>query len=213
MPAGIVAELAIAESNGCPVATASADTGASISSVTRAQATAEDGTVAEEFHLPADADRPTGEYDVVASFADEDRYRFNREKDAPCVCEAVEHIAGPVSNVSAREGTLYVTVHAREAETVRDTVTELKTQFGCVRVVRLRRAGDGDDDDLVLVDRAALTDRQREVLETAHEMGYFAYPKGANAGEVADALDVSPSTFSEHLAAAQSKLLDALLTE
>jgi predicted DNA binding protein len=56
-----------------------------------------------------------------------------------------------------------------------------------------------------------LTDRQREVLRTAHEMGYFEYPRGANAGEVATALDIEPSTFTEHLNAAQSKLLDELL--
>jgi hypothetical protein len=49
------------------------------------------------------------------------------------------------------------------------------------------------------------------VLETAHRLGYFERPKGANAGEVADALDISRSTFTEHLAAAQTKLLDAIL--
>jgi hypothetical protein len=42
-------------------------------------------------------------------------------------------------------------------------------------------------------------------------MGYFEHPRTANAGEVADELDISRSTFAEHLAAAQSKLLDAVL--
>ena len=42
-------------------------------------------------------------------------------------------------------------------------------------------------------------------------MGYFDHPKGANAGDVADALDISRSTFTEHLAAAQTKLLEAVL--
>ena len=51
----------------------------------------------------------------------------------------------------------------------------------------------------------------REVLETAHEMGYFEYPKRANAGDVAEAVGISRSTFSEHLGAAQTKLLDAIL--
>jgi len=35
--------------------------------------------------------------------------------------------------------------------------------------------------------------------------------RAANATEVAAALDISPSTFAEHLAAAQSKVLDSLL--
>jgi predicted DNA binding protein len=80
-------------------------------------------------------------------------------------------------------------------------------------VRRLVRSGDeGPEEDLVLVDRSDLTDRQREVLATAHEMGYFAYPKRANAERVAAELDIGPSTFAEHVAAAQDKLLAAVLS-
>lgn len=65
----------------------------------------------------------------------------------------------------------------------------------------------------VNVDRGKLTDRQLEVLETAHEMGYYQYPRGANASEVAEALDICPSTLAEHLAAAQTKLLEDVLAD
>ncbi|MFW6000412.1 MAG: helix-turn-helix domain-containing protein, partial [Halorubrum sp.] len=58
-----------------------------------------------------------------------------------------------------------------------------------------------------------LTDRQCEVLRTAYRMGYFERPRDANASEVADALDISPSTFAEHLATAQRKLLEEALAE
>ncbi|MEF8887534.1 MAG: helix-turn-helix domain-containing protein, partial [Haloarculaceae archaeon] len=54
-------------------------------------------------------------------------------------------------------------------------------------------------------------DRQREVVETAYEMGYFEYPRESNATEVATALDIQPSTFTEHLTAAQGKLLGELV--
>lgn len=66
-------------------------------------------------------------------------------------------------------------------------------------------------DTTVAVDRGKLTDRQLEVLETAHAMGYYQYPRGANASEVAEALDICPSTLAEHLAAAQTKLLEDVL--
>ncbi|GAB3684603.1 hypothetical protein GCM10028857_13820 [Salinarchaeum chitinilyticum] len=66
-------------------------------------------------------------------------------------------------------------------------------------------------DGIVEVDVDQLTDRQLEVLETAHDMGYYQYPRGANASEVAEALDICPSTLAEHLAAAQSKLLADVL--
>lgn len=49
------------------------------------------------------------------------------------------------------------------------------------------------------------------MVATAYRMGYFDYPRRSNASEVAASLDIAPSTFTEHLTAAQSKLLDAVL--
>jgi predicted DNA binding protein len=59
----------------------------------------------------------------------------------------------------------------------------------------------------VVVDRGALTDRQSEVIRTAYRLGYFDYRNGANAARVADELDITDSTFAEHLSKAQSRLL------
>ncbi|WP_343162650.1 helix-turn-helix domain-containing protein [Natronolimnobius sp. AArcel1] len=53
---------------------------------------------------------------------------------------------------------------------------------------------------------ANLTDRQRQVLELAVEAGYFERPRHNNTGELADALDISRATFTQHLRAAQRKL-------
>ncbi|EMA59863.1 bacterio-opsin activator domain-containing protein [Halorubrum lipolyticum] len=55
----------------------------------------------------------------------------------------------------------------------------------------------------------ALTDRQRQVLELAVEAGYFERPRHNNTGELADALDISRATFTQHLRAAQRKLFAA----
>lgn len=63
----------------------------------------------------------------------------------------------------------------------------------------------------VLAER--LTDRQLEVLVTAYRAGYFERPRETTGAEVAARLDISPSTFSQHLRAAQRKLLAALLEE
>ncbi|QLD84950.1 helix-turn-helix domain-containing protein [Natronomonas halophila] len=56
-----------------------------------------------------------------------------------------------------------------------------------------------------------LTERQREVFETAVEMGYYDIPRQVNQGELADRLDCAPSTVDEHLRKAESKMLSALL--
>jgi hypothetical protein len=57
---------------------------------------------------------------------------------------------------------------------------------------------------------AHLTDRQREVLEAAFEAGYYEWPRECTGAEVADRLGIASSTFSEHIHAAERKLLTAL---
>lgn len=74
--------------------------------------------------------------------------------------------------------------------------------------VTLRRLTDyqGPTDEL-----DTLTRRQREVVETAHELGYFEVPREANADDIADELDLDRSTVTEHLQRAERNLLSSLL--
>ena len=52
-----------------------------------------------------------------------------------------------------------------------------------------------------------LTDRQREVLQTAYERGYYEVPRDASTEDVAAELDLDPSTVAEHLQRAERNLL------
>ena len=52
-----------------------------------------------------------------------------------------------------------------------------------------------------------LTDRQREVLDTAVELGYYEVPREATLDEVAADLGVAASTVSDHLRKAESAVL------
>lgn len=53
----------------------------------------------------------------------------------------------------------------------------------------------------------ALTDRQRDVLVTAVELGYFEVPREASAADVAAEFDLDQSTVTEHLRRAERNLL------
>ncbi|SEK66534.1 bacterio-opsin activator domain-containing protein [Haloferax larsenii] len=53
-----------------------------------------------------------------------------------------------------------------------------------------------------------LTERQQSVLETSYVSGYFDWPRGSTAEEVADALGISPPTLHEHLRTAERKLIE-----
>lgn len=57
----------------------------------------------------------------------------------------------------------------------------------------------------------SLTDRQREVLETAYDLGYFDVPRRVSTADVAAELDLDPSTVAEHLQRAEHNLFTALL--
>lgn len=56
-----------------------------------------------------------------------------------------------------------------------------------------------------------LTERQREVAETAVELGYYDVPRSATQDDVASELDCAPSTAAEHLRKAESRVLRAQL--
>lgn len=153
-------------------------------------------------------DPPTADH--VFSDGSRSVYRFNSASD-DCPCGKLPRHGCPVRDVRADSGSLLLSFVASDLETLRDVVADLRTCCETVRVRRLTRSAPDDRRSLLVIDRTAFTDRQYEVLRTAHEMGYFALPRESDAAEVAAALGVSTATFSEHLSVAQRKLLDQLL--
>lgn len=208
--AGIRARVAVRDPDGCPVATASAAADGQAGDVSWTGGSG--GEVTEQFRLSDPDGDPPGGVDRVFDVGRDGIYQFERSADGSCVCETVESLSCPVSDVRGVDGSLVLTLHLDELDRLREVVGRLRERYDGVTVRYLARDGAGDGSErLVPVDLGRLTDRQREVLETAHGMGYFEYPRGANASEVAAALDIGPSTLIEHLTAAQSKLLGDLL--
>lgn len=58
-----------------------------------------------------------------------------------------------------------------------------------------------------------LTDRQTEVLQAAHEAGYYEWPRGRTAEELAADLDISTTTLLKHLRAVERKFVAAFFEE
>ena len=58
-----------------------------------------------------------------------------------------------------------------------------------------------------------LTDRQRSVLETAYEKGYYDWPRDHTAEEVAEDLDIASATLHQHLRAAEHALVSAFVDD
>ena len=211
MSGAIRAEVGVDDPGACPVARASRNGDGLIPRVSRASGTTDDGVVAEEFVGETGISRDDPEVEPIFEHEDGTVYRFEREPGWGCVCEYIESYGCPVSNLHAEDGTLYASFIAADLEVIQEIISGLQTKWGGIRVRQLTDADAGSGEECVFVDRSRLTARQREVLAKSYDMGYFEHPKRANAGEVADALGISASTFSEHLAAAQGKLLGMIL--
>lgn len=205
---GLQIAMTVTAPGSCPAGEVSSVQSDPVESVTWNTAD-DEGTITEEFTVDASVDRP--DLTPVFETNTHTRYRFTRQRDGHCVCESIERRDCPLKEVRAENGQLNLTFYAPDVETVRSIVADLREQFGDVQLQHLCRSGDLESENLVLVDRNRLTDRQLEVLETAYEAGYFEHPKETNASEIAEALDISLSTFTEHLSIAQAKVLDALL--
>ena len=216
MPTGIRAEVKIEDPTVCPVVQFTAETDASSRTIRRCVNPADPDRVTEEFMLDADVDVAAIETEVefskIFSYGEQVVYRYTRDRGGDCPCESIETFDCPLLDVRTQAGTLYLTFHASDMIGLQEIIATLRERHPSLDVLRLLQSEqEHTESSLVFVDRSVLTDRQREVLVTAHRMGYFEHPKGANAGEVASALGITTSTFSEHMAAAQTKLLDSIL--
>lgn len=198
----------------CPIAEVSAATDSVVDRVWASVSTARAVPSVSEFLVEAETapDVPAGDH--VLSAGDRHLFRLPHGGQADCPCERVGALGCAVQQYVARSGTLRLVFNAADYDELQAVVGELRDRFPDLDVRRLVRApDDGGSRDGVYVDRGRLTERQLQVLRTAHGMGYFERPRQANGSEVADALDISPSTFAEHLAAAESKLLADLLED
>jgi predicted DNA binding protein len=211
MSPGIRATVEFTASESCPIAELSNDRGSTITSMSANVCSSDcDGSVVE-FSMDG-GDVEDAPFDPIFSHGDTDRYRVVLDDAVDCPCKTLGAHGCPVARYVVEDGRLTVVFHAADWEALRDVVADLGDRFPSMTVKRFLRSPAGEAvHDHVVVDRSKLTMRQTEVLATAYEMGYFERPRRANATEIADVLDINPSTFSEHLAAAESKLVGDVL--
>ncbi len=112
--------------------------------------------------------------------------------------------------VCARPGGTTATVRLTQGSDVRAFLDRVQGRYDVE--LASRRDVDGRA-DTAATERALsrdLTDRQREVLHTAYESGFFESPRETTGVELADRLGVSQPTVTHHLREAQRRLFDAL---
>jgi len=173
------------------------------------------------------------EYELFYAEADPERYRA-----AVAEVESIrEFRVAPVDESSLHcwvcEETLPAVRAWRDAFLDRQLVVVPPIRFDADAVMGMTIVGDGSDVGAVVdsmpaaVDVtvaeigtyrhrggtpvAALSDRQREALETALSIGYYDVPRNGTLAEVADALEVAESSASEVLRRAERAIVTRVL--
>ncbi|MFC7186181.1 helix-turn-helix domain-containing protein [Halorubrum yunnanense] len=201
---GVRARLAVRDPPHAPVADALPD-GAVAADVERVRL---DDVVVSEFRT----DREIGGSPVFAADG-EYVYRVRSPSTEPYPCRSIESLGHPVSDVTVRTSPdrIVLTLSLPSVDPIGEIVETVEATGASVTLERLTRSRGSGDCDPVVVDRGRLTDRQREVVRTAQRLGYFEYPRGADAEAVAAAVGIARSTFAEHLSAAQRQVFDELV--
>ncbi|WP_424009037.1 helix-turn-helix domain-containing protein [Haloferax denitrificans] len=127
---------------------------------------------------------------------------------APSLGTTIADAGGVLHRVVVADGEATVIVDLPRRRPAGPFVEALAAAFdSVVMTARSHRTVESDIGASVL---DGLTDRQRESLEVAYRTGYFERPKRRSAAEVAEAIGVSRSTFTQHLRAAQRKVFAEL---
>ncbi len=125
-------------------------------------------------------------------------------KEAKGAAAAIRSHHGKLNGIDRVHGTKRVfEVLVLRREDLQGMVAALR-EFGDVRIGSL----------VEMTDRpSVLSDRQYEAVRTALELGYFDWPREADAEALADALGVTHPTALEHLRKGERKLLERALSD
>ncbi len=128
---------------------------------------------------------------------------------------------GPTRHEAGREIRSLVT--RGERSTVRHTLERIETEYDAdvevtqISPIESRPDGHPFDPsgvpfDPFSIDADRLSPRQREAFRLARSRGYYGYPRRVTARELATELDITKTTFLEHLRKAEAKLLPPVAT-
>ncbi|MES3518319.1 MAG: bacterio-opsin activator domain-containing protein [Natronomonas sp.] len=143
----------------------------------------------------------------IREYEDRSLLELTAEGNSPAL--ALTEFGAGISGAVAENGTQTVSVTISADSDVRTVVEGLQNQFSGTQLVA-KHAVEQPVETVgefrrSLTDR--LTDKQQATLRAAYFSGYFDWPRGSTAEEVAESMGVSSPTLHNHLRKAQRKLL------
>lgn len=135
----------------------------------------------------------------------------------PCVTTSLADAGALTRSVTAANGTGHVVASVPAHADVRAVVETFRSRHSGSELLATRNVTSsipiGTELGLKETLAGRLTDRQLEVLRTAHLSGYFEWPRDSTAGECGGALGITQPTFSQHMRSAQRAVSEFLFDE
>ncbi|WP_042661934.1 bacterio-opsin activator domain-containing protein [Haloferax sp. ATB1] len=164
-------------------------------------------------------------FDELQSSADVEHIRLIRDRGTESLLEvalsagstitALTSYDGTVSRFVAEDGVARFVGEFSNETPLRDVLSDLTDAYPDTELVAKqeveRPARNTADFRASLV--ARLTDKQQSVLRAAYLAGYFEWPRGSTAEDLADSIDISSPTLHQHLRTAQQKLMTAFFDD
>jgi DNA-binding CsgD family transcriptional regulator len=129
--------------------------------------------------------------------------------------ELLAEYGATLLDASVDEATATVTVEVARESLGRSMAEAVTERFDDAELDSYRRRERRDETrgEFVATMKRDLTDRQYAALVRAYTGGFFEWPHEATGEDLAAAMDISRSTFHQHLRAAERKLIGAILDE
>lgn len=156
-----------------------------------------------------------GELDAVSAVTvlagHEDGTLLEVAVEATVVAALSEHSA-VIQRFDASNGSAELVVELPNGQSARSAYDMLETKYNRVELISYHETEEPmrTPQDMSARLESELTDRQLMALRKAYYADYFAWPRNVSGEELAETMDISRSTFHQHLRTAQRKLLDEL---
>jgi len=136
-----------------------------------------------------------------------------RLRNAPLV-DALSEYGARVTSMHADANTLSLEFRIGTEDAARSLLDVLEERYDHVELAayhedEFQQTPQGFRDEL----RSRLTDRQYTALRKAYVSGYFEWPRQVEGEQLAESMDIVPSTYHQHLQTAKRKLFEAFFDE
>lgn len=154
-----------------------------------------------------------GEARLIRSYDDGGLLEVVIEDESPTL--PLTERGGSVSRIHVEEGRAELEAEFAPNVDVRALVGSLQNRFESVELRSKQEVTPTEQTPTGFRESVGerLTGKQESVLQAAYHAGYFEWPRGSTAEELAESMDVSSPTLHNHLRRAQQKLLSALFDE